>query len=350
MPQHSTPKPRHPAQMLWTRRDWLQRMSLTGLATLTMPYSVSAMASSVTPPVSKLDRQVRIVVAYAAGGASDSIARYVGEAISRRGSTTVIVENKPGADGNIAAEYVARAPTDAYYLLVSGSSTHAANSTIYKKLSYDPLADFTPLANMASTPYAMIVNPKRIAQTNAASFLDWAKEENRPLSFASANVGGRIAGERFKQLTKINAVNVPYKSSSQAMTDLIGGQFDYYFCDMLTALPQINAGNVRALAVSSAQRIPSLPDVPTMVELGYSGFDVSSWIAIWSAKRNTPAPVSAALSAWIGEALAAPEGQKFLTQKGLVPTPVTPDYLTMLQARDTELWGKIIVDAGMQQP
>lgn len=323
----------------------MQCATTAGIASLLLPQSLTARASDL-----KLDKPVRIIVAYGAGGASDSLARYVGDAIAQRGGKPVVVENKPGADGNIAAEYVARAPADAYNLLVSGSSTHAANSTIYKKLGYNPLNDFTPLANMASTPYVMIVNPKRITQTSAAEFLAWTKKEDKPLSFASANVGGRIAGERFKQLTKINAVNVPYKSSAQAMTDLIGGQFDFYFCDMVTALPQIKAGNVRALALSGNERVPSLPDVPTVAELGHAGFDVSSWIAIWSAKASTPANVSAALSQWIGEALAAPAGKEFLLNKGLVPAPVTPDYLSMLQERDTRLWGKIIIDAGMQQP
>ncbi|MGE8317459.1 MAG: Bug family tripartite tricarboxylate transporter substrate binding protein [Comamonas sp.] len=330
-----------------SRRELLRSAGALGLG---MAAGLPALAQGGGAADFKLDKQVRIVVAYAAGGASDAIARYVGDAIAQRGGKPVIVENRPGADGNIAAEFVVRAPTDAYNLLVSGSSTHAANATIYKKLAYDPVKDFTPLATMATTPYAMLVNPKRIAQASAADFLAWARKEGQTLSFASANVGGRIAGERFKQLTKINAVNVPYKSSAQAMTDLIGGQFDYYFCDMLTALPQIKAGTVRALALSSAQRIDGLPEVPTVAELGYAGFDVSSWIAIWSAKAATPQPVSAALSRWVGEALEAPAGQDFLVKKGLVPTPVAPEHLLHLQARDTKDWGRIIIDAGMQQP
>ncbi len=349
--QHGTThQPDSHVHSVISRRRWLLSASAAGLAGSVAQWPLRAWAADSVQPVTRLDKQVRIVVAYGAGGASDGIARYVGEAISQRGGKPVIVENKPGADGNIAAEYVARAPADAYNLLVSGSSTHAVNATIYKKLGYDPIADFTPLANMASTPYAMLVNPKRISQTSVAAFLALAKKENRPLSFASANVGGRIAGERFKQLTRINAVNVPYRSSAQAMTDLLGGQFDFYFCDMLTALPQIKAGHARALAISSAERVASLPDVPTVAELGYAGFDVSSWIAIWSAKATTPPAVSAALSRWIGEALSADAGKEFLLSKGLVPTPVTPDYLNMLQERDTQLWGKIIIDAGMQQP
>ncbi|WP_251864754.1 tripartite tricarboxylate transporter substrate binding protein [Achromobacter sp. Marseille-Q4962] len=349
MNRHSAPVANPESRFLLSRRELLRRAGVLGL--LGLPAGRAALAQQAGASEPRLDKQVRIVVAYGAGGASDSLARYVGEAIALRGGKPAIVENRPGADGNIAAEFVVRAPSgDAYNLLVSGSSTHAANATIYRKLGYDPEADFTPLATLATTPYAMLVNPRRIAQDSIAGFLDWAKKSGQPLSFASANVGGRIAGERFKQLSGINAVNVPYKSSAQAMTDLIGGQFDYYFCDMVTALPQVRAGAVRALALSSAQRVATLPEVPTVAELGYPDFDVSSWIAMWSATATTPPPVSAALSRWIGEALQAPAGQEFLVKKGLVPTPVSPDYLRRLQARDTREWGKIIVEAGMRQP
>ncbi|SPA34274.1 Extra-cytoplasmic solute receptor [Cupriavidus taiwanensis] len=298
----------------------------------------------------RLDKPVRIIVAYGAGGASDSIARFVGDGLSRRAGKPVIVENKAGADGNIAAETAVRAAPDAYTLLVSGSSTHAANATIYRKLPYDPEADFTPLATMASTPFVLLVNPKRVQAATFKEFLALARKESSSLSFASANVGGRITGELFKQRAGVKAVNVPYKNSSQAMTDLIGGQFDYYLCDMVTALPQIQAGTVRALAISSAERAPSLPDVPTLAESGFPDFDVSSWIAIWSANASTPQPVARLLSRWIAETLDSPNGRQFLVGKGLIPAKVAPTHLQELQRRDTRLWGKIIVDAGMQQP
>lgn len=296
-----------------------------------------------------LDKPVRILVAYGAGSASDGIARLVADGMAKRAGKAVIVDNKPGADGNIAAEGATHAPSDAYTLLVSGSSTHAANAMIYRKLPYDPERDFTPLATMASTPFVLLVNPKRIQATSFKDFLAWAKK-GQSLSFASANVGGRISGELLKQKAGLNAVNVPYKTSSQAITDLIGGQFDYYLCDMVTALPQIQAGTARALAVSSAVRVPSLPDVPTLAESGFPDFDVSSWIAIWSANASTPPAVAKTLSGWIGEILDSAEGRRFLLSRGLSPANVSPAHLLEIQRRDTKLWGKIIVDAGMQQP
>ncbi len=316
--------------------------SLWGSAAIAQPTAAAA--------ADHLDKPVHIIVAYGAGGASDSIARFVGDGLAKRSGKPVIVENKAGADGNIAAEAAVRAPTDAYTLLVSGPSTHAANATIYRKLPYDPEGDFTPLATMASTPFVLLVNPKRVQAATFKDFLSWAKKGGNALSFASANVGGRISGELFKQRAGLNAVNVPYKNSSQAMTDLIGGQFDYYLCDMVTALPQIQAGTVRALAVSSLERVPSLPDVPTLGESGFSDFDVSSWIAIWSANASTPQPAAKLLSRWIGDTLDSPEGRRFLVGKGLVPTKVASTHLQELQRRDTKLWGKIIIDAGMQQP
>lgn len=327
----------------------LRRLALIGLTTSLLSV-VAAAQPSATAGADHLEKPVRIIVAYGAGGASDSIARFVGEGLAKRSGKSVIVENKAGADGNIAAEAAARAPADSYTLLVSGSSTHAANATIYRKLPYDPEGDFTPLATMASTPFVLLVNPKRVQAATLKDFLSWAKKDGNEPSFASANVGGRISGELFKQRAGLRAVNVPYKNSSQAMADLLGGQFDYYLSDMVTALPQIQAGSVRALAISSVERVPSLPDVPTLAESGFPDIDVSSWIAIWSANSSTPQPVAKLMSRWIGETLGSPEGRRFLIAKGLIPAPVAPTHLQELQRRDTKLWGKIIIDVGMQQP
>lgn len=318
-----------------------QFLSLAAALTAGLPFTAGAQA---------LDKPVHMIAAYGAGSATDTIARYLSERIARKSGRSVVVENKPGVDGNLAAEAATRASGDAYTLLVSGASTHAANATIYKKLPFDPEADFTPLATLAQAPFILLVNPQRIAQRTLKDFLAWAGEGDRSLSFASTSVGNRIAGEQFRQVTRMKAVNVPYRTSGQAMTDLLGGQFDFYFCDAATALPQIKAGKAVALAVSTANRLVQLPDVPTLAESGYAGFDVASWIAIWSTVASTPPAVSKQLATWIGEALEAPEGREFLQGKGLLPTPVSPQHLRALQQRDTVAWGKIIRDTGMQQP
>jgi len=322
------------------RRQFLATALTAALATI-LPFAASAQA---------LEKPVHMIVAYGAGSATDTIARYLAEKISRKSGRAVVVENKPGVDGNIAAEAATRAGAEAYTLLVSGASTHAANATIYKKLPFDPAADFTPLATLAQAPFVLLVNPQRIPQRTLKEFLAWAGEGDRNLSFASTSVGNRIAGEQFRQVTRMKAVNVPYRASGQAMTDLLGGQFDFYFCDAATALPQIKAGKAVALAVSTASRLTQLPEVPTLAESGYAGFDVASWIAIWSAVASTPPAVSTQLAAWIGEALEAPEGREFLQAKGLLPTPTSPQHLRALQQRDTVAWGKIIRETGMQQP
>lgn len=298
-----------------------------------------------------LDKNVRLVVAYGAGSATDTLARFLADRIGKQGGRATIVENKPGADGNIAAEAAVRAPLDMHTLLVSGSSTHAANASIYKKLPFDPEADFTPLSNLASAPFILLVNPQRIQQRSIKEFLDWARAGGgRDLSFASTSVGNRVAGERFRQVANLKAVNVVYRASAQAMTDLLGGQFDFYFCDVATALPQVKAGKALALAVSVRERLATLPDVPTLAESGFPDFDVASWIAIWSTQASTPPAVSARLAQWISEALESSEGRDFLNSKGLLPVRTGGAALAELQRRDTEIWGKIIREAGMQQP
>ncbi len=298
-----------------------------------------------------LDKPVRLIVAYGAGSATDSIARFLADRFAKLGGKLAIVDNKSGADGNIAAEAALRAPQDMYTLLVSGSSTHAANAAIYKKLPYDPEADFTPVSTLANAPFVLLVNPQRIAQRSIKDFMEWARAGGgRDLSFASSSVGNRVAGERLRQIANLKAVNVQYRASGQAMTDLLGGQFDFYFCDVATALPQVKAGKAVALAVSVRERLPSLPEVPTLAESGFADFDIASWIAMWSVTASTPAAVSARLAQWTSEALDSAEGREFLLSRGLVPARTGAAALTALQRRDTVVWGKIIRETGMQQP
>lgn len=322
-----------------SRREWM------GMAAAATASGWPALGSAQT-----LDKPVRVIVAYGAGSVSDILARFLADRIAKNGGRSAVVENKPGADGNIAAEAAVRASPDAYTLLVSGSSTHAANATIYRKLPFDPEADFTPISTLAVAPFILLVNPQRIQQRSLKDFLNWARAgAGQNLSFASTSVGNRVSGERFRQIAKLNAVNVPYRASGQAMTDLLGGQLDFYFCDVTTALPQIRAGKVVPLAVSVRERLSALPDVPTLAESGFADFDIASWIAMWSAVASTPPEVSARLALWVTEALDSAEGREFVASKGLLPAPSGVDALRQLQRRDTAVWGKIIRETGMQQ-
>jgi tripartite-type tricarboxylate transporter receptor subunit TctC len=325
--------------MMMRRREWIAAIGAAAAA------SWPTLGSAQT-----LNKPVRLIVAYGAGSATDTLARFLADRISKLGGQPAIVENKAGADGNIAAEAAVRASQDMYTLLVSGSSTHAANASIYRKLPFDPEADFTPMSTLANAPFILLVNPQRIRQRTFKEFIEWARAGGgRDLSFASTSVGNRVAGERFRQVANLKAVNIQYRASSQAMTDLLGEQFDFYFCDVATALPQVKAGKALALAVSIRERLAALPEVPTLAESGFPDFDIASWIAMWSTAASTPASVSARLAQWVSEALDSTEGREFVLGKGLLPVATGPAALAALQRRDTEIWGKIIIDAGMEQ-
>ena len=323
---------------------------------ITRRQLISAMAlSAVSPellaatPALKLDKPVRIVVSYAAGSGTDQVARYVADTMSKQSGQPVIVTNMPGADGNIGAAAAVRSPEDMYTLLVSGSSTHAANAAIYDKLPFHPETDFAPLSALAYIPFVLLVNPERIKARTLNAFLSASKGAGQSLSFASASVGSRIAGEQFKRLAGLDAVNVPYKASSGAMTDFLGGRLDFYFCDIATAAPQVAAGKAVALAVSTKERAPRLPDVPALSELGFPDFDVSSWMAIWSVSKTTPQAVSAQMASAIAASVESAAGRQFLTDKGYTPAAAGAAQLASLQSRDTRIWGEIIRSSGMTQ-
>lgn len=315
---------------------------------------LAAAATAMTPSLTfaqtndLASKLIRMIVAYGAGGASDSLARYAGESLTKAIGRRVVVENRPGADGNIAAEAVVNASGDELMLLVSGNSTHAANVTIYKRLPFDPEKDFTPLAPVATVPYILVVNPEKVQAENFQSFLAAGLKAEQPLIYASANVGGRLAGELFKKVSGLKIINAPYRNSGQAMTDLLGGQFDYYMCDAVTALPQIQSNKIKALAVTSKEPVPMLPHIPSLAQLGYPDFDIVSWIAIWSSAK-TPAAVSSRLSEIIVQSFAAPAGRDFLLKAGLVPMTGDSEALRALQRRDTEVFRSLITEAGMQR-
>jgi tripartite-type tricarboxylate transporter receptor subunit TctC len=248
-------------------------------------------------------RPIKLVVPYAAGGPTDVLGRFVAEFLSRDLKQVVFVENKAGAQGAIGAEAVARSDPDGYTLFVTAASIIVLNPMLYKKLPYDPVRDFRMLALVTDLPVVMEVHPSMPART-VAEFVAYAKQNPGKINFGSAGTGGTIhlAGEMFKQMAGVDMVHVPYKGAGPALTDLLSGNIQVMFDTLSTALPPVKSGLVRPLGVSSAQRSPDLPDVPTIAESGYPDYRVSVWYGI-AAPAKLPDEIAQKISATLDRAL-----------------------------------------------
>lgn len=294
------------------------------------------------------NKPVKFVVGAAAGGsASDAATRFFAKQIGDITGQTTIVENKPGADGNLAAVQVQHSPPDGYTVMVTGNNTHAANVHLYKSLPYDPEKDFAPVTTYAKVPYVLLINPQRVAARTLKDFVSYAKANPGKLSYASASVAGRVGVEQLKRAAGFDALNVNYKSGGQAMTDLLGGQVDFYMGDAANALVQARTGKVVALAVSINERLHSAPDIPTIAELGFPDYDFFSWLAVWAPAGSPPDAVRT-LSDLINKSMSSPAGKQFLENAGLLAYPGSPESLRALQKRETERWGTAIKAAGME--
>src|SRR5882672_5392110 len=248
-------------------------------------------------------RPIKLVVPYAAGGPTDVLGRLVGEYLGRDLKQPVIVENKAGAQGAIGAEAVARSEPDGYTLFVTAASIIVLNPMLYKKLSYDPVRDFRMLALVTDLPVVMEVHPS-VPAKNVAEFVAYAKQNPGKINFGSAGTGGTIhlAGEMFKQIAGVDMVHVPYKGAGPALTDLISGNIQVMFDSLSTALPPVKSGLLRAIGVSSEQRSPDLPDVPTIAESGYPDYRVNVWYGI-AAPAKVPDDIAQKISASLDRGL-----------------------------------------------
>ncbi len=293
------------------------------------------------------NKPIKFVVGLAAGSITDATTRFFAEAIREATGQTVLVENRPGADSNLAAEVVARAAPDGYTALVAGNNTHAANIHLYKRLSFDPYKDFAPVATFARVPYILISNPDKVPARNFKDFIAYAKANPGKMSYGSAAAASRIGVEQLKLLAGFDAINVNYKASPQAMTDLLGGQIDFYVSDIATGLAQARAGRVVPLAVTVQQRVPAAQDIPTVAELGFPEYDFFSWLAVWLPAGSPPEAVRT-LNQLINRAMESEAGRDYLAKRGLLGFAGTPQDLQALQLRDTERWGRAIRAAGMQ--
>ena len=297
------------------------------------------------------NKPVRIVVPFAAGGTTDILARALAPELGRVFGQTFIVDNKPGAGGNLGADNVAKSPPDGYSLLMGTVGTHAINAALYPKLPFDPVRDFTPITLVAGVPNVLVMNPAKAQayQINSvADLIRYAKANPGKLNMASSGNGTSIhlSGELFKSMTGTFMLHFPYRGSGPALLDLIGGTMDLMFDNLPSALPQIKAGKLKALAVTSAARSAAVPDLPTIAEAGpVKGFEASSWFGLL-APAGTPADIVNRVQVETAKALGSAALKERLLSQGAIPGGMVPAEFAKFIAAETTKWAKVVKASG----
>ncbi len=292
-------------------------------------------------------KQIRIVVPFAAGGIADQFARIIGGKLAEAWGQPVVVENRTGAGGNIGADIVAKSPPDGYNLVMGNIGTHAVNAALFKNMPYDIAKDFTPIALVIEAE-GLLVTPAALEVRSVKDIIDMARAQPAKLSYASAGIGttSHLAGELFKSMAKVDVTHVPYKGNVPAITDLIGGQTSMLFATMPTVMPHVRSGKLRAIAVIGNQRSPALPDVPTVAEAALPGFDASNWIGLFG-PAGLPAEITNKLNAEVLRVLRSPEIQTRLANEGARFTATNPAEFASFIHRESSKWVKVIKDAGV---
>lgn len=319
------------------RRRWLRTAALTGALAL---LGTTAFAQAWP------NKPIRLVVGFAAGGGTDVMARAIGQALTESLGQPVVVDNKPGASGNIGAGEVVRAAPDGYTILLAPTSFQTVNPSLFKA-PFDPAKDLTPLAAVGRSPMYIVARPT-IEAKDAKELVAWAKKNPGKLSYASSGSGTppHLAGELFKQQAGITAVHVPYRGSGPALQDVMASQADYVF-DPGIAFPHIRAGKVKLLAVTSAKRSSFFPDAPTLAEQGIKGAELDIWWGVW-VPNNTPADVKARLDREIAKALALPSVKERYNGLGLEPAYLEAGPFRTLLADETKLLTALINERGIK--
>ena len=290
-------------------------------------------------------KPVKVVVPYPPGGPTDIVARVVSQKLSEQTGQQFLVENRPGAGGNIGAEAVAKAPADGYTLLVA-TTAHAINPSLFKSLSYQLLKDFVPVSQLTSGPLVIVVNPALPAK-NVAELIALAKAKPGTLNFASSGNGQstHLSAELFSSMAGIKMNHVPYKGSAPALTDVMGGQAALMFDTMLSAMPHVKSGKLRALAVTSAKRSPAAPDLPTVAESGLPGYEAIAWNNLL-APAGTPRDVIAKLSAELKKVLDQPDVKERFAAQGFAAAWTTPEASTAFMQSEVDKWAKVVKTSG----
>lgn len=316
---------------------------LAGLALAAFP-AAHAQAPAADWPA----KPIRWVVPFPPGGAMDAIARTLGEKAAKTLGQPFVIENKPGAGGNIGADFVAKAPADGYTMMIT-SIGMATNKPLYGKLSYDPIKDFAPVSLLAVVPNVLVTNTTQPDVKTVADVIAAARKAPGTLTYASAGNGTSIhlAGEVFTSLANVDMLHVPYKGSGPAVADLLGGQVNYMFDSITSARPHIQSGKLRALAVTTVKRSSTLPNMPTLAEAGLPGYEVSPWFAVF-VPAATPKPVITKLRAALTEAMKLPDVRARFETIGAEPVGSTPDELAAHLTRESARWSKLIAERGIK--
>ena len=311
---------------------------------ITLALAAAALATSAVAKYP--EKPIKIIVPYPPGGTSDILARAVGQKLSEEWKQPVVVENKPGATGNIGADFVAKSPADGYTLLLADIGSLAISPSVFATLPFDPVKDFSPVIMVAYSPHILAVHPS-VPAKDVKELVALAKAKPDSLNFAVSGLGGanHLAGIDFAMRSGIKWAYIPYKGGSQALADLMGGQAQVMFNGMLATYPMVKDGKLKALAISSAKRFSAAPDLPTVAESGYPGFETGSFQGIVAA-ANTPKDIVAALHAAITKILATPEMKGRLEQAGAETRPMTPEQFGQFIASEKARWAKVIKESG----
>ena len=316
----------------------LARVFVTLLATVAAVPFAAAQAYPAKP--------IRLVVPFPPGGPLDVIARTIGQKATEDWGQPVIVDNRPGAGGDIGADIVAKSAPDGYTIVMGALSTHAVNVTLYGNLPYDPIKDFAPIGLVAITPNVLVLNPN-VPATSVQELIRYAKANPGKLSFGSGSNGsaGHLAGELFKVDAGVDMVHVPYKGGAPAMQDLLAGQIQLMFDNLANSMPQVKAGKLKALAVTTAKRSSLVPDLPTLTEAGVPNFDIYTWFGLL-APAGTPKDIIAKWNAELVKILGTPEVKERLLAQGAEPAPGTPEQFAALIKSEIPKYAKIVKDSG----
>ena len=326
-----------PSETKW--RGW--RMLCAALASLVL-WSPLAMAQSYP------NKPIRLVVPFTPGGVTDTSGRLIAEQLSRRLGQQVVVDNKPGASGNIGTQLVATAEPDGYTLLLGFDGTMVINPHVFQKIGFDTLKDFAPVGKIGDAVLILVTSPTSPIKT-LKDVIQLSKTQAGGLSYGTSGTGGtpHIAGELLKERTAANLVHIPYKGGGQAMTDVLGGNIPLVYTAIAGAIPHIKAGKLHPIAVSSAQRATSLPDVPTFIESGVADFEINSWVGLL-APAKTPKPILDKLNAELNAVLSDPTVRERLNGMGISATPGSADKFGQEMQRDLTRYANVVKSAGIK--